>query len=155
MIDVSYKIKNERLKKKMTQEDLAEQILVSRQTVSNWENGRSIPNYENLVLLSKIFNIPVDHFYVENNLNNDFSFVYKGGIKKQKFQEDGLWNTGLLVMLIISIFIPYAAPISLCVLFTWKDKVNPRLFKGVFIFIISITTVEILAMIFISTHFIF
>lgn len=63
MINVSYKIKSERLKNNFTQEDLAEKIFVSRQTISSWENGRSLPNYENLVLLSKLFNIPIDHFY--------------------------------------------------------------------------------------------
>lgn len=139
----------------MTQEDLAEQILVSRQTISSWENGRSIPNYENLVLLSKIFNIPVDHFYVENNLVNQVPHVHREYFKNQKDQEGGLWNTGLLIMIIISMFIPYAAPISICVLFTWKEKVTPRFFRVAFSFIIFITIIEISVIIFISTHFIF
>lgn len=139
----------------MTQEDLAEQILVSRQTISSWENGRSIPNYENLVLLSKIFNIPVDHFYVENNLVNQVPHVHREYFKNQKDQEGGLWNTGLLIMIIISMFIPYAAPISICVLFTWKEKVTPRFFRVAFAFIIFITIIEISVIIFISTHFIF
>ncbi|MEY8444750.1 helix-turn-helix transcriptional regulator [Enterococcus ratti] len=88
MIKVSYKIKNERLKKKMTQKDLAKKIFVSRQTISSWENSRSLPSYENFVLLSKFFNIPIDHFYVENNSEKE-EIIYSN-IRKQKNEKSDL-----------------------------------------------------------------
>lgn len=37
---IAEKIKNARIQKGYTQEQVAEKILVSRQTVSNWENGK-------------------------------------------------------------------------------------------------------------------
>lgn len=151
MINVSYKIKNERLKKKMTQENLAEKIFVSRQTISSWENGHSLPSYENFVLLSKIFNMPIDHFYVEHN--SEEGVMIPSEIRKQKNESSDLWNVGLLILLIISIFIPYSAPISLCVLFTWKEKITPRFFTIAFSFITSITAIEILVIIFVLTYF--
>lgn len=39
--DIGSKIKAVRMEKKLTQEQLAEQLEVSRQTISNWENGVS------------------------------------------------------------------------------------------------------------------
>lgn len=44
----------------MTQEYVAEQIGVSRQAVSKWEQGTSEPNTSNLLALSRLFGITVD-----------------------------------------------------------------------------------------------
>ena len=44
-----------RTKKGLSQEELAEKIFVTRQAVSRWENGETIPNTETLKLLSKEF----------------------------------------------------------------------------------------------------
>lgn len=37
---------------KLTQEQLADKIYVSRQTVSKWERGESLPDLENIIILS-------------------------------------------------------------------------------------------------------
>lgn len=42
----------------LSQEELAERMEVSRQTISRWENGNSIPSAENLTKLSEIFQVP-------------------------------------------------------------------------------------------------
>lgn len=44
----------------LTQEDLAEICSVTRQTISNWENGKSYPDLETLVLLSDTFDVSLD-----------------------------------------------------------------------------------------------
>ncbi|WEV67573.1 helix-turn-helix transcriptional regulator [Bifidobacterium sp. ESL0769] len=44
----------------LSQDDLASKIFVSRQTVSNWENGRTYPDVQNLLLLAKLFGITLD-----------------------------------------------------------------------------------------------
>ena len=45
------KIRQARREKGMTQEQLAQALFVSRQTVSNWENGRTEPDYQTLTRL--------------------------------------------------------------------------------------------------------
>ena len=45
---------------KMTQEELAEKMRVSRQTIAKWENGESIPDVAKCSELAKIFNITLD-----------------------------------------------------------------------------------------------
>ena len=62
-----YKVRKE---KKLSQEQLAEQIGVSRQTISNWELNETSPNPEQLKLLSKSLNISIDEL-----LNNDVNTV--------------------------------------------------------------------------------
>lgn len=48
------KIRQARREKGMTQEQLAQALFVSRQTVSNWENGRTEPDYQTLTRLSEM-----------------------------------------------------------------------------------------------------
>ena len=44
----------------LTQDDLASKYFVTRQTISNWENGKTYPDLETLVKLSNDFNISLD-----------------------------------------------------------------------------------------------
>ena len=55
---------------KLSQEQLAEKVDVTRQTISNWELGETSPNPEQLKLLSKSLNISIDEL-----LNNDIKPV--------------------------------------------------------------------------------
>ncbi len=55
---------------KLSQEQLAEKIDVTRQTISNWELGETSPNPEQLKLLSKALNVSIDEL-----LNNDVKSV--------------------------------------------------------------------------------
>ena len=43
-----------------SQDDLAGRIFVSRQTISNWENDRTYPDVQNLLLLSNLFDVSID-----------------------------------------------------------------------------------------------
>lgn len=47
--------------RELTQEQLAEQLNVSRQSVSKWESGQVIPEVEKIVELSKTFNVTLDY----------------------------------------------------------------------------------------------
>ncbi|MBO4331509.1 MAG: helix-turn-helix domain-containing protein, partial [Oscillospiraceae bacterium] len=49
-----------RSKKGMSQEELAEKVFVTRQAVSRWENGETVPNTETLKLLSNLFGVSIN-----------------------------------------------------------------------------------------------
>ena len=49
-----------RTKKGLSQEELAEKVFVTRQAVSRWENGETIPNIDTLKLLSKLFDVSIN-----------------------------------------------------------------------------------------------
>ena len=57
---IAEKIKQLRKDNSMTQEDLAEKLKVSRQTISKWETSLTIPDADNIVAISKLFNITTD-----------------------------------------------------------------------------------------------
>lgn len=73
---------------KLSQEQLAEKVDVTRQTISNWELGETSPNPEQLKLLSKTLNVSIDEL-----LNNDIKSVMVEKIS----------NTEKLVEIIIKI----------------------------------------------------
>ena len=49
-----------RTKNGLSQDALAEKVFVTRQAVSRWENGETVPNTETLKLLSKLFNVSIN-----------------------------------------------------------------------------------------------
>lgn len=54
----------------LSQEQLGEQVGVTRQTISNWESEQTSPNPEQLILLSKSLNISIDEL-LDNERNDD------------------------------------------------------------------------------------
>lgn len=67
MADIGENIKKFRIEKNMKQEELAERLFVSRQTISNYENGKSRPDVEMVLRIAEIF---------ETDVN---ALVYEGG----------------------------------------------------------------------------
>ncbi len=75
-MDVGIRIKKYREKQNISQDELAEKIFVSRQTISNWENNKTYPDIKSLLLLSDIFKVSLDDFMkgdieeIKNLVNN-------------------------------------------------------------------------------------
>lgn len=63
-------IKKFRKIKKLTQEQIAEKLNVSRQTVSKWESGETIPDIYNCCELAKLYEITVDDLLNEQKFSN-------------------------------------------------------------------------------------
>ena len=53
-------IRELRTRNGFSQDELAEKVFVTRQAVSRWENGDSVPNTETLKLLSRLFNVSIN-----------------------------------------------------------------------------------------------
>ena len=56
-MEIEKKLKDTREKAGLTQEEVAESVMVSRQTVSNWENGKSLPDIISIIKLSELYKI--------------------------------------------------------------------------------------------------
>ena len=50
-----------RKKSGLTQAELAEKVNVSRQAISKWEMGTAVPDVQNMLALSRLFNVTVDY----------------------------------------------------------------------------------------------
>ena len=54
------KLKSERMKNGWSQEELAEKLFVSRQSVSKWENNQNYPSIEIIIKVSDLFGVTID-----------------------------------------------------------------------------------------------
>ena len=59
-MEISIKMKEARIHSGLTQEQVAERIMVSRQTISNWENGKSLPDIVSIIKISDLYQISLD-----------------------------------------------------------------------------------------------
>lgn len=99
-MELGKQIKKYRIENELSQEDLANKIYVTRQSISNWENDKTYPDVNSLVLLSEIFQVSIDEL-IKGDLNK-----MKETIKKEeilKFNQYGLIFSVLLIVSIVSI----------------------------------------------------
>ncbi|GAA2917353.1 helix-turn-helix domain-containing protein [Enterococcus pseudoavium] len=59
-MDVGKRLKMRRNELKLTQDYVAEKLGITRQTISNWENGRSYPDIERIIRLSELYELSLD-----------------------------------------------------------------------------------------------
>lgn len=71
-MDIGVKIKNARIKTNLTQEQAAEAIGVSRQTISNWENEKTYPDIVSVVKMSDLYDISLDRLLKEEKPVSDY-----------------------------------------------------------------------------------
>lgn len=108
-MELSRQIKKYRTQADLSQEELAEKIFVSRQTISNWENDKNYPDIKSLVLMSEVFQVSLD-----NLIKGDLEKMKKeiDAQEFEKFQKDGNVFTVLFIILLI-------APVPLVLLWEW------------------------------------
>ncbi len=105
-MELGKQIKMYRQEAHLSQEELANRVYVSRQTISNWENDKSYPDVNSLVLLSEIFQISLDKL-----IKGDIE-VMKDVIQKEEIEKMNRYGTVYTIMLI-------ATAVSAVPLFRW------------------------------------
>ncbi|QKG84895.1 helix-turn-helix transcriptional regulator [Kroppenstedtia pulmonis] len=96
-MNLSKQIKYFRKRDNMSQEELAEKIYVSRQSISNWENERSYPDIHNLLKMSVLFNVTLDDL-VKGDVK-----IMKEELQKSTFFKWTYIMVALMIILPISI----------------------------------------------------
>lgn len=124
ILEVSTQIKKYRNVMKLSQEELAEKVYVSRQTISNWETGKSYPDIHSLLLLSSLFSVSLDQL-----IKGDVE-VMKERIREteiKKFNHCGIVFSVLLITTIISA-VPLTAWLGIYAVIPWGTLVGFTLF---------------------------
>lgn len=107
---MQFKEKLQKLRKNagMTQIDLAEKMLVSRQTISKWETGSAIPDIENIIHISDLFNVSLDYLIRDinepeskSNTQRDFDRNINQKCKKQIYVKTVLIISFILIMILM------------------------------------------------------
>ena len=132
-MELGNKIKYYRNEKEFSQEELAERVYVSRQTISNWENNKSYPDINSIVLLSEIFEISID-----NLIKGDVEQMKKE-INTEDVKKLNLYSSIMLILMLVATillmpmlkfiglygFIPYFVLVACAMFFAIKvDKIK-------------------------------
>ncbi len=96
-----------------SQEELAGQIHVSRQTLSKWESGGAVPDTENVIALSRIFGVTTDYLLLGEGTAAAAPVTVPAGEKK--------WPTARIVWLVVFL-ISAAGKIALRI---WASTIGP------------------------------
>lgn len=74
---IGKKIEDKRKQLGMTQNDLADKLFVSRQAVSKWEIGKSLPSMDVFVSMTKLFDVTIDYLVDGSELkDNDYQTMF-------------------------------------------------------------------------------
>lgn len=97
-MEIGKQIKKFRTEQRLSQDELAERIYVTRQTISNWENDRNYPDVRSLVLLSNVFGVSLD-ILVKGDLKHMKDQIKEEDIRR--FKRDNLVYTVFLVGMVL------------------------------------------------------
>ena len=108
-MELGEQIKKYRAKANLSQEELADRIFVSRQTISNWENDKNYPDIKSIVLMSEVFQVSLD-----NLIKGDIERMKKEIDTREyaRFQKDSTVFTVLFMAMLI-------LPVPLIMLLKW------------------------------------
>ncbi len=115
-MEVGAQIKKYRSNMGISQEELAEKVYVSRQTVSNWETGKNYPDIHSVLLLSSIFNVSLDQL-----IKGDVE-IMKKEIKETEMEKLNKYGSIYAVCLILAVisFVPFIALMDWYGLIPWS-----------------------------------
>ena len=97
-MELQTQIRKYRNQLSLSQDELAEKIFVSRQSVSNWENGKTYPDIRSLLLLSEVFGVSLDQL-VKGDIE-----IMKKAITEQDiaiFRRDSYILAGFFILLVL------------------------------------------------------
>ena len=145
-MEFNEKLQELRKQKRLTQEELAEKLYVSRTAISKWESGRGYPNIDSLKEIAKFFSVTVDELLSPNEV---LTIAEEDGKQKEKHFRDLIY--GLLdICIAMLLFLPFFAEkedgaiqsVSLIAL----DGVQPYLKIAYFAVVISSIVIGILTL---------
>lgn len=97
-MELGTQLKKYRKEHALSQEELAEKVFVSRQSISNWENDKTYPDIRSLLLLSEVFSVSLDQL-----VKGDIEIMKKeiDAQKLLKFEKDSNIFTVLFAALLV------------------------------------------------------
>ena len=104
-MEFNQKLQELRKQKGLTQEELAEQLYVSRTAISKWESGRGYPNIESLRAIAKLFSVSLDELLSSDEV---LTIAEEDNKQKEKLFRDLMF--GLLDLCVaLLLFLPFFA----------------------------------------------
>lgn len=129
-MELNKQIKKHRSAMELSQEQLAEKLYVTRQTISNWETGKNYPDIHSLILMSSLFGVSLDKL-IKGDLEMMEEKIKTEDIKKFNFY-GGIFTILLIICIVFvapliyffEIYGAIAAALIFAVTFVFSLKVE-------------------------------
>ena len=130
-MELGNRLKELRKSLNINQDELAEKLFVTRQTISNWENDKSYPDIQSVLLISDIFNVSIDQLLKGDveKMKKIVSEQSEADIKKMNTYGKGMLITMIAAMISTPIlaftigfwfFIPFGMLFAIMMFFAFK-----------------------------------
>lgn len=126
-MDLGEKLFKLRKEKNLSQEEVAEKLNVTRQSVSKWETNQSTPDFDKIVPLCELYGVSSDYLLTGKEAN----------IEKNNYQEKNV-NKIKAMHICTSVFLYFIAVIWIIVA---ESFIDDRFLVGVFLFICALATI--------------
>lgn len=103
-MEFNEKLQQLRKQSNLTQEQLAEQLYVSRTAISKWESGKGYPNIESLKCISKLFSVTIDELLSSDELISLAECENRSSIKKICNLISGIVDISAVSLLVLPIY---------------------------------------------------
>ena len=137
-MNIGEKLYELRKEKNLSQEEVAEKLNVSRQTVSKWETNQTTPDFDKIIPLCELFEISTEELLTGKKKEEriEIKQEYKPQLTKEevKVKTAEVVSTSVFLYILAVIFIMVAIPFL---------RINPILASAVFLFIIAIATTRL------------
>lgn len=110
-MELGQRLKEHRKELGISQDELAERIFVSRQSISNWETGKTYPDIHTLLLLAETFNVSLDE-------------LIKGDVEEMKEEIHAQERTGFNRDSVCFAIFSIAALLSIAPLYAFLDYIG-------------------------------
>lgn len=136
---LGYRLKSLREENNLTQLDVSEKLCISRQSISKWENDKGYPDIDNLIELSKLFNISVDELLKEKN--EHYSIPKRKDLDSSTYKQIDEW----LFLLVLAILLCLISPLGMLLLpvVVYRNKSNQQFHKTINIACILCLTINL------------
>ena len=135
-MEFNEKLQELRKQKGLTQEELAEELYVSRTAVSKWESGRGYPNIESLKAIAKFFSVTVDELLSSDEV---LLLAEADGKQKEKNMRDllyGLLDISTLMLIFLPMFAERSGDAVMGVSLLNLSTLNPYLLTAFYCIVI-------------------
>lgn len=119
---LSHNLQTARKKTGLSQNDVANLLHITRQSVSQWENGHSCPDLQNLQLLSEIYQISVDNLIAAPTMTSNTAQQIQADSSFTIFNEKFLFSTLLLVLTFYLPFVGLILSLIIFVMFSHQEN---------------------------------
>ena len=126
-MELPQQLKANRERLGLTQEDVAQRIFVSRQTMSSWETGKTYPDVQSLLLLSNLFGVSIDSL-VKGDVETMKETIVKDAVRMERLS---IGMVGLLlagVACLVGWDLIWDEPVAAVPWLTWGVVVGMALF---------------------------